>query len=262
MKTLLKKIFFKLQPPKNLLIDFNGPIYFALKKNKELFNIENKYLRNLKLIYTFLFRKKNICELYNLVINERIVELPFVFENLNLKEKSKIIEIGCCNSKLSIELASLGYLVVGVDLNDYQFEHPNFEFVKGNFLNKNTLQKNFFDAVIAVSCIEHFGLGAYRDKPFKDGDLKAVDEIYRILKKSGIFLMTVPFGKKGATPRYRVYNERSLNHLLKKFKIKKEKYFIGINRKSWIPAKKEKLLEIDSFSKGFVEGVACILAEK
>ena len=83
-----------------------------------------------------------------------------------------------------------------------------------------------------------------------------------ILKKRGKFIVTVPFGKKGKTSWYRVYDEVSLKDLFKKFNIVKEEYFIGIDRKYWIPSKKEQLANVDSVSKGFVQGVACILAEK
>ena len=57
----------------------------------------------------------------NIVINERIVEIPFVFQNLILKKGSKVLEFGCCQSSLAMQLASLGYRVTGVDFNDYEF---------------------------------------------------------------------------------------------------------------------------------------------
>lgn len=59
--------------------------------------------------------------------SERIVEYPWVFRNLEL-DAGKILDVGCCKSKLSIQLASLGYKVYGIDISNYLYKHPNFKF--------------------------------------------------------------------------------------------------------------------------------------
>ena len=48
------------------------------------------------------------------------------------------------------------------------------------------LRDNTFDRVISISVIEHI-------YPEKDGDLKALNEIYRVLKSGGELLLTVPY---------------------------------------------------------------------
>ncbi|MFA5867866.1 MAG: class I SAM-dependent methyltransferase [Actinomycetota bacterium] len=196
-----------------------------------------------------------------LLTNERIVEIPFVFQNIPSNQELRILDFGCARSRLPIELASLGHRVVGVDLTDYDLKHPNFEFVKGDFL-KDSFQSGSFDVVSAVSAIEHCGLGAYGEEPLSNGDFKVVQEISRVLTNDGMFILTIPFGRRMQSSWYRVYDDEALVSLLDGFTIEKEKYFKGLERLHWIPATKTDLLDIDSVSNGYVQAVACIVARK
>ncbi|MCK4528613.1 class I SAM-dependent methyltransferase [candidate division WOR-3 bacterium] len=198
--------------------------------------------------------------MYGMVTTERIVEHPFVFQNLSIPKGSKILDVGCSYSLLSIQLASLGYKVTGYDLDEHPLNHPNLEFIKGNFLD-NTFDDNTFDAVISVSTIEHCGLSIHGSPSFLRGDYKVINEVARVLKEKARFIMSVPFGKEGFNPGYRVYNPHSLGKLLGNFTIKKAEYFVGINRMFWTPVALEEISEVDCISKGFTQGVACVVAE-
>jgi SAM-dependent methyltransferase len=120
-------------------------------------------------------------KLFHLVINERIVDYSFVHQNIGLDGKGRILDVGCHGSKLVIELASLGYETYSIDGIEYPLQHPNFTFVQGDIC-KTPFPDDFFDAVTAVSTIEHIGLGRYEDPTYSNGDKKAVKEIKRILK--------------------------------------------------------------------------------
>lgn len=198
---------------------------------------------------------------YDLVTLDRIVEIPFVFQNLDLPKGAKILDFGCSESSLSLHLASLGYRVVGVDLRPYPFTHPNFQFVQGDLLESGFGDAEF-DAVIAVSTVEHCGLGAYGDTPRGGGDEEIVREIFRVLRPQGRLLITVPYGRAGAASWYRVYDRKALTSLLRSFKIAKAEYYVGMNRKEWRPAAEEELAEVDSVGPGFSQGVACLVAVK
>jgi SAM-dependent methyltransferase len=160
---------------------------------------------------------------YTYRVNERIIEVPWLFQNINLPKGSKILDFGCNRSKVSIELASLGYKVIGVDLLPYHYSHKNFEFIQGDFL-QISLPSNSFDAVIAISTIEHCGL-PYYGSPCPDGDKKAMSKIWEVLKHGGLAIITVPyateFSKNNAT---RIYDEKTLKDLLSNFVIVREEY--------------------------------------
>lgn len=194
-------------------------------------------------------------------MSERIVEYSFVLSNMQLPIKSKILEVGSCRSMVALQLASMGYKVTACDLKYYKYTHPNLEFVQGDLRNLD-LPKNYFNAVIAISTIEHSGMGAYQDKVSKNGDKQAIQKIHDLLKPKGVILVTVPFGKKRITKEERIYDKASLFTLLKNFKNIKIQYYQGLNRTFWVPTTEKELIKNKDSSKGFVEGVACIVAQK
>ena len=158
-------------------------------------------------------------KIFHLVVNERVADYPFVHQNIGigLNGKGRILDVGCHGSKLVIELASLGYETYGIDVIEYTLEHPNFTFVQGDIC-KTPFPYDFFDAVTAVSIIEHIGLGRWGDPIYSDGDKKAMKEIKRILKPGGKAIITVPFGKGTIVYRkeislHRVYDSQTLTGL-------------------------------------------------
>jgi 2-polyprenyl-3-methyl-5-hydroxy-6-metoxy-1,4-benzoquinol methylase len=178
--------------------------------------------------------------------SERVVEIPLVFKNIP-PAKKKILDVGCRYSMVSIQLASLGHEVHGIDINSYKHTHPNFIFHKADILNPN-LPKNYFDIVIALSTIEHIGLGRYGDSQDADGDFRSVEQILKIIKPAGQFLITLPFGKAVETSWFRVYNMEKIRDLLAGFKIV-DKYFFKERNRSWIPTDVYHAEKIDSSKK-------------
>ncbi len=246
MRSWVRKIVLKFYKPSKPLDAFNEPMRYEFRNPPK-----DKFLR---LLYSWMPIPK-----YELITNERMVEIPFTLQFLNLAKQQKILEFGCHASYLSLQLASLGHRVTGVDLNTYAFTHPNFTFVQGDLLVKK-LPKESFDTIITISTVEHCGLGVYGDAKKEQGDVEVVTELYRLLKPKGQFVITVPFGTHGETYWYRVYDGKTLKALLGRFRIKEERYFVGMQKKSWVPITKEKLEKIDSVAK--IQGVACILAIK
>jgi 2-polyprenyl-3-methyl-5-hydroxy-6-metoxy-1,4-benzoquinol methylase len=121
----------------------------------------------------------------------RTAEYRFVLKNLP-PVGSTILDIGCCDSLLALKLAEKGYQVYGIDTRRYSEKHSNFTFVQEDILG-TTFPNGFFDAVIAVSTVEHIGLGAYGDPIHDNADILAVREIHRILKPDGRLIVTTPF---------------------------------------------------------------------
>jgi len=67
-----------------------------------------------------------------------------------------------CIRDRSIELASSGFRVTGIDVRPYALKHSNFVFVQGDICH-HQLELERFQAIVALSTIEHIGLGFYGD---------------------------------------------------------------------------------------------------
>src|SRR5262249_19786404 len=161
-KTLLR-MFPRVMPPA-----FTMPIYFERRRTPR-----NRMVR---LLYSA------VAWNYDLVVVERVVEIPFVLQHVPPGSNTKVLDFGCTESPLPIHLASRGYPVTGVDLRTYPYAHPGFRFVHGDFIRVRFPDAEF-DAVVAVSAIEHCGLGQYGEKESVHDDVAIVREIRRVLKR-------------------------------------------------------------------------------
>jgi SAM-dependent methyltransferase len=161
---------------------------------------------------------------------------------------------------VSLQLASLGYDVTAVDVDEYPFRHPNLHFHRMDFLT-NHFADNCFDAALAISAVEHAGLGFYGDDPSRDGDYAVVKQIYRVLRTGAQFIVTVPYGKQEFCSWYRVYDSSRLRKLLHDFVVKKIQVFDGRGRENWTLSTEGEIGAVDSISSG-AQAVACVAAEK
>lgn len=195
-------------------------------------------------------------------VNERIVELPWVLRTLAAFPGSRVLDFGCSNSPLALELAALGHKVVGADLRPYGYAHPNLELVQGDFLQAQ-MPANSFDAVVAVSAVEHVGLeGVYGGPAHETGDRTIVRKFLEVLKPGGALLLTVPFGLAGENPGYRVYDSSSLARLLDGFEVREKRFFLGEKQLTWIEVPEERLKGVPSHEGGLTQGVALVHAAK
>lgn len=205
-------------------------LHFDDNISYELSGYKAKIKNFVEIIYKLIKLKSN-----TFYITSRIVEIPFLYKNLNFDNIHKILDLGCVGSKISLQLASLGYEVVGVDIRPNPLKHQNIKFIQGNFINVN-LQPESFDCVICISTIEHIGLPAYNVKPFENGDKKAIKKIFYLLKKSGQLILTVPYGRNVIDKFERNYNFQTLNKLIKDFKINDFKIYEKV-KNDWILSK-------------------------
>lgn len=242
----LKEKFYR--PVKS--VDTEEPMRYEISPHR------NRLLRFLR--GTLPFRK------YRLVTSERIVEIPFAYRHL-IPPPATVLDFGCARSTVAISLASLGYRVTGIDLRRYAFAHPNLKFVQANMLT-HPFAENTFDAITAISTVEHCGLGAYAESEVDNGDCRVMEELLRILKPGGQLILTVPFGSVGATSWYRIYDQRSLQKLTAGFTVRVAQYYSGVGRTHWVPVAPEALAPVDSAREGYaysaVQGVACLSLEK
>jgi SAM-dependent methyltransferase len=128
------------------------------------------------------------------LLSQRAIEYPWVLTQVRrLKPNALVLDVGCAESLLSHELIARGFRVIGLDIRDYPFKNRRMLFVKRNVLDTK-LPNGMFDAILVVSTIEHIGLSAYGQLTLDDkGDVKAIKELYRILRPKGIMILTTPY---------------------------------------------------------------------
>jgi len=147
-------------------------------------------------------------------ISERILEHMFVHTRLP-KPPAQVLDLGCAESVSSLEMASFGYDVTGVDLRELPLEHPSLRMVRADIAQLPFPDANF-DVVVSLSTIEHVGLDWYGMEQ-KGTDFHVAAEVHRVLRPGGHFILTVPYGRAALTPLHRVYDRARLDELLHLF---------------------------------------------
>lgn len=199
----------------------------------------------------------------SIVVNERIVEIPFIFSSIALiNAPKKILDFGCTRSWLSLSLASLGHWVYGVDLRDYPFAHPNFVFQKINILE---FQEQDFDYIISLSTLEHVGLGAYGEPYTQQALVDVLEKLYLLLKKSGTLLLTLPVGIPSEDHFEKSFAPEEIIKLLMRqgFHLIEDRYFKRYNGTNWQSCTLEEIAVVSNsfesrnkFGSG-VNGIGC-----
>lgn len=193
--------------------------------------------------------------------NERIVEILFVHRFIDFSKNHLILEIGCGKSWLLFELATFGHKVVGVDIdNKYPYKHPNITSYKMDA--EDFKHKDKFDYIISVSTLEHI-----RDNEKLQN---IIDNIYCHLKPKGIFILTVPIGKKELWKTSSYYisicEPNEWVNYCKEFELIYEEIYIRRSESIWEKSTRDCIKEIPSLKKvkhtTGVNGVGCFCFKK
>jgi hypothetical protein len=150
-----------------------------------------------------------------LLVNERVVEQPYVFGALaGLPTPARILDVGGSESTVALSLASLGHEVHVVDPRGYPITHPGLHVHQARLAELPGDQQ--FDAAVALSAIEHFGLGAYGEDGV-DGreDREALALIHARLSADALLVMTVPCASRSSADEFqRTYSIAELRETL------------------------------------------------
>ncbi len=175
-------------------------------------------------------------------VNERIVEVPFAHAHVRGR---RVLDVGSSESLLALELASLGHEVTALDVRRYPLAHPCLR-VATDDIRHTAFPAASFDTVLAVSTIEHVGLGFYGEAPDADGDRRALREIHRLAAPDAAVVLTVPFGRAVTMPGHRVYDRRRLTALVDGFVLEE---WLCCRREgpcTWTPVAAEEAEQADS----------------
>lgn len=161
-------------------------------------------------------------------INERIVEIPFAISVLaDISRSSRILDLGCAESLMPMQLVGMGFHVTGVDFRNYPYDLPNFTFERADIL-KLPMADASFDACTCISTLEHIGIGHYDDPLYNEtADFEAMAQVHRVLTTGGKLILTVPFGKTFQGKLQRVYDSARLDRLLKGFRIEQKIFCVS-----------------------------------
>jgi hypothetical protein len=155
-----------------------------------------------------------------LLVNERIVEQPYLFGALStLRPPARILDVGGSESTIALSLACLGHDVHVVDPRGYRLEHPG---LTRSAVTIDRLPEDLrFDAALAVSSIEHFGLGAYGEHSTGPGaDRAALATMHDRLATGGLLVLTVPCATQPSVSDFqRVYSVEQLREMLAAWEI-------------------------------------------
>jgi ubiquinone/menaquinone biosynthesis C-methylase UbiE len=180
------------------------------------------------------------------------LEFDYILRIIN--KKQKILDLACGYGRVTIPLAKKGYDVKGLDLTPRYITEAKksakkqklkIEFKVGD-MRKTPYQENSFDVILCLWT-------AFNEIIKKSDQIKAIKEMYRILKPDGFVFMDLPchlnkkdlkklglgdkyifkknisytwFNSIESTPEYR-HTKKSLKTLMKLCKIKKYKIKIG-----------------------------------
>jgi SAM-dependent methyltransferase len=158
---------------------------------------------------------------------DRHFEYAFVISRLKDHKRGLLVDVGGAGSLLSPMLAGLGFKVTGYDLYPWDLRYPNYIHCVGDAAKMN-FEDNFVDVCISVSCIEHIGTPRYSSS-LMSTDRMIVEEIFRILKPGGIFIITIPFGEARILSTHRVYDDNSLKKLTEGFNELDREIYVPYN---------------------------------
>ena len=183
------------------------------------------------------------------VLSERVVEYGFLARNLlpSSNNNMKILDVGSERSAVTNALSKFGnnkkWEVFGIDIVEglpklFKEGKEKSPFV---LLRMDARLMGFrdevFDKIICISTVEHIGIQPthhFVREYDALGDVKAFSEIFRILKKGGRVVLTVPYADKsihGYIKKHRIYDSSTLARLINGFHVKRKEYYIYIKGK-------------------------------
>ncbi len=166
-----------------------------------------------------------------LLVNERIVEQPFVFAQVGAAPQ-RILDLGGAESTVALSLATLGHDVTVVDPRGYPVAHPNLTIVAERLETHAAAAP--YDVAVALSAVEHFGLGHYAGAEGSADDRAALARLRELVRPGGRLVLTVPFAAQASADDFqRVYDLAGLDALLAGWRVEQRVAAWQVERTQW-----------------------------
>ena len=195
---------------------------------------------------------------YGKKIDERVIEYPWVIEQLNDK-RGRLLDAGSSlNYRYLLDeewKKKFDLTIMTLAPEKRFFNDKNISYLYGDLRNI-AFKDSYFDVIISISTIEHVGLNntlLYTNDFTKNentaGDYTAVlKEFKRIIKPNGFCFITVPYGKPVIKDWYQVFGREQLQRAINNFSPKSyETAFFKYTEEGWATAKEEDLARAEFF---------------
>lgn len=153
------------------------------------------------------FNLNNLPDKYGYRLDERIVEYPWIINNLS-KTSGKLLDAG---STFNFDFIVDHPMIVSKEMSIYTFYPEERAFYKNRIsypfgdLRNLPFRSDYFEEIVCQSTLEHidmdnsmYGYGKidHSDIPQKSYEyLKVISELIRVLQPLGTLLMTFPYGR-------------------------------------------------------------------
>ena len=189
--------------------------------------------------------KKKIDNNLGEYFDERIVEIPWIVEELK-KSKGNLLDVGSTiNCEYIIdELSNLKNIFISTLYPEkIYFNNKSINYLYEDICD-NSLKNKFFDNISCISTLEHIGFDNSQynytktSKKFSKINelmyLKALKEIKKLLKSSGKFFITIPFGKKKIYKNLQQFGHSELKKIFLIFKEYERKViYYKFDKRKW-----------------------------
>lgn len=124
----------------------------------------------------------------------------------------------------TLHFCSILSAFVPVEFYDYRparLELNHLKSLQGDLLNL-PFSSNSLESISCMHTVEHVGLGRYGDPLDYDGDIKAIDELKRVVAPGGTLLFVVPLGGKAVIcfNGHRIYSKEMVLSLFSDMELK------------------------------------------